>query len=102
MSGRRYPSLDLDARVGVAQREHVNAPFRVDTAELVAFVRSAPAVEGPAVAGAHELVVDDVPLGQIVVEVGADAGRAVEPAAAPAPHDVLGAVDLDRDDRAGR
>ena len=94
----------LDARldaVGVlSQRQRRHAALRVDAAELVALVRVAATVERPAVARAHELVVDDEALGEIVVEVRARSGRAPELAAAAAPHDVLVAVDLDRDDRA--
>ena len=85
---------------GLSDHERRDRALRIDAAELVALVRVAVAVERPRVPGAHELVAGDVTLREIVVEVGAPAGRAAEPTVMTAPEHVVVAVDSDRADLA--
>ena len=96
MSGRRVPnrtaqaSARMSPSVVASGASAGTSPFGIDAPELVALVRVAAAVERPAVARAHELVVDDVALGEIVVEVRARcAARCRSSPRAAAPHDVL-------------
>jgi len=99
-NGPESAQFEIYNGAGLTNHERGDAALRIDPAELVALVRVPVAVERPRVPGAHELVAFDVTFGQIVVEVGAPAGRAAEPTVMTAPEHVVVAVDSDRADLA--
>src|SRR4029078_9995355 len=98
MSGRRYFYTVGVFREG--QRDH--GSIGISSPELVALVHVAPAVEGPAMTRAHELVARHVTLGEVAVEMRTEPRRASEKAAESTPHDAFLTVDFDRRDRTGR